>query len=237
LLEGLLPPGVVARRLEPFDEGFLDQGFAIWKRVLAHMVLDAAELKTFYALPASGPRREEWLMGRVAAKDAARQWLAALPLALAAADVHVASDAAGAPQLRIGAHTGPTPAVSISHSRRWGVAAVAPPGARLGIDYQRLDGIDLEAVARGALNAAEQALIAAQSGPARARAIAALWSAKEAAAKASGLGLQGRPQDWHVIRYAGDATIAGADVEHGGQRYAVMIHFIEGREVFALCLA
>ncbi|WP_028009526.1 type I polyketide synthase [Solimonas flava] len=237
LLEGLLPPGVVARRLEPFDEGFLDQGFAIWKRVLAHMVLDAAELKTFYALPASGPRREEWLMGRVAAKDAARQWLAALPLALAAADVHVASDAAGAPQLRIGAHPGPTPAVSISHSRRWGVAAVAPPGARLGIDYQRLDGIDLEAVARGALNAAEQTLIAAQTGAARARAIAALWSAKEAAAKASGLGLQGRPQDWHVIRYAGDATIAGADVEHGGQRYAVMIHFIEGREVFALCLA
>src|SRR3546814_13753004 len=52
----------------------LDEAGTIWKRMLAHMMLSRAERQQFYALPAQGPRREEWLMGRLAAKDAARDW-------------------------------------------------------------------------------------------------------------------------------------------------------------------
>ncbi|WP_028080286.1 type I polyketide synthase [Solimonas soli] len=242
LLDGALPPGLLVNRVEPFDEGFLDQGFAIWKRVLAHMVLDAAELKTFYALPLAGPRREEWLMGRIAAKDAARRWAASAGHALAAADIGVDNDALGAPRLRSAALAGTAlPSVSISHSRRWGVAAVAPPGLRVGVDYQRLDGVDAELLARGALSEAEQRLLAGLDAQARLRGAVALWSAKEAAAKAAGSGLEGRPLDWRVTRYAGDAAIGGADVEHAAadgsvSRYAVMIHCPDGCDVLAICL-
>src|SRR3546814_14460580 len=43
----------------------LDEAGTIWKRMLAHMMLSRAERQQFYALPAQGPRREEWLMGRL----------------------------------------------------------------------------------------------------------------------------------------------------------------------------
>ncbi|NKF21412.1 type I polyketide synthase [Solimonas marina] len=238
LLEGLLPDGIVLRRMPPFDEGFLDQGFAIWKRVLAHMALDDAELRAFYALPASGPRREEWLMGRIAAKDAARRWAQSQGVALAAADIGVDSDALGAPHLRIAALPGQAPpSVSISHSARCGVAAIAPAGMRIGVDYQPLAGVDADRVAIGALHDSEHALLAGLSGDAKLRTVVALWAAKEAAAKAAGSGLQGRPQDWHVIRYVGDASVGAADVQHGDARYVVMIYVPDGREVVALCLA
>src|SRR3546814_10321747 len=64
-----LPAELCVRKLEPLPEGMLDEAGTIWKRMLAHMMLSRAERPKFYDLPAQGPRREEWLMGRPAANE------------------------------------------------------------------------------------------------------------------------------------------------------------------------
>ncbi|MEW6167476.1 MAG: beta-ketoacyl synthase N-terminal-like domain-containing protein [Pseudomonadota bacterium] len=238
--ENAVPDGWLLRRMEPFPPQFLDEGGAIWKRMLAHMVLNHAERRQFYALPATGPRREEWLMGRIAAKEAVRDWAARRGVAVAAADIEIAADAQGAPRILCPALSGqPLPQLSISHSRRWAVAALGPADEAVGLDYQRLDQIDAEALIAGGLNAAERHWLPGPDDSAeRLRVAVALWCAKEAAAKAFGTGLAGRPQDWRVIaaqldRRSGEQT--QARVRHGGLEFDVVLHFNGSDEVLALC--
>ncbi|RJF80239.1 hypothetical protein D3874_27610, partial [Oleomonas cavernae] len=60
------------------------------------MVLGRAERARFNALPQQGPRREEWLMGRLAAKDAVRDWYRLRTgTELTPADVEIDSDEHG----------------------------------------------------------------------------------------------------------------------------------------------
>ncbi|HVT34853.1 MAG TPA: polyketide synthase dehydratase domain-containing protein, partial [Nevskiaceae bacterium] len=147
-----LPAGYIARRIEPFANQFLDEGGGIWKRMLAHMVLNQQERARYYLLPAAGPRREEWLMGRIAAKEALRDWaLREHGMRLASADFEIASDELGRPFATCAQLPGRTlPAVSISHSRQWAVALLAPAVPRVGIDYQRLAGLDAALLEAGA---------------------------------------------------------------------------------------
>ena len=67
----------------------------------------------------------------------------------------------------------------------------------------------------------------------------AIWSAKEAAAKSVGTGLEGRPRDWdcHLIsidRRGGHPT--RAHVIHGDTRYEITLYFDGPDAVLALCL-
>ncbi|SEQ95788.1 Acyl transferase domain-containing protein [Solimonas aquatica] len=237
-----LPTELCLRRLEPLPEGTLDEGGTIWKRMFAHMVLSRAERELFYALPAQGPRREEWLMGRLAAKDAVRDWYAQRGHAdLAPADVEILSDAQGRPYVRC-ALAAPlaAPAVSLAHSQRWAGAVAADASVSLGLDYQRLGGVRSEDLLAGGFSAAEQALALAQQSDAatRERNLVALWCAKEAAAKAAGSGLQGRPLDWQVVAAALDTRNGAppvARVRHAQQDYDVALHFEHGA-ILALCV-
>ncbi|GAC1633358.1 MAG: beta-ketoacyl synthase N-terminal-like domain-containing protein [Nevskia sp.] len=237
--------GVFARRLVPFDEGFMDQGWGIWKRMLANLVLAAEERQVFYReLPLAGPRREEWLMGRVAAKDAVREWaLQHHGLRLAPADVVILSGARGEPVVirADGLPAGiPLPSISISHSRRWAVAACTDGGLRLGADYQHLDRVDAEDLIAGAFEIAEtQTFLRSLPLAEQKRAAVALWCAKEAAAKAAGTGLEARPKDWEIV--AAEFELRGerrprAVVRHSHTDYAIDLRFGDG-EVFALCRA
>lgn len=243
LLRERLPPELCIRRLAPLEEGLLDEGGAIWKRVTAHQVLNAAERGRWYALPAQGPRREEWLMGRLAAKDAVRDWVRLRHgLELAPADIEIASLDSGRPVVRCAALQGRLPpAISLAHSRRWACAVASDPGVGLGLDYQRIEPLRAEDLIHGAFAASEQHWLSAPVGSGeRARQAVALWCAKEAAAKAAGSGLQGRPQDWLVVaaqldRRGGSPTVAR--VRQGERDYDVALHFEGDEAVLALCVA
>jgi acyl transferase domain-containing protein len=127
---------IVVRRLEAFPEGYLDQGGGLWQRMVANLVLDAEERQVYYReLPAAGPRREEWLVGRIAAKDAVREWLLRQHgLLVPAADIRIAEDAQGRAQVtRIaGLPAGLVPpALNIQVHQRSALAACAAPGVDL----------------------------------------------------------------------------------------------------------
>lgn len=235
-----LPAELCVRRLEPLPEGLLDEGGTIWKRVLAHMVLSRAEREAFYKLPAAGERREEWLMGRLAAKDAVRDYLQRRGVpALSSADIEILEGPHGKPVVRIpGLPDLVPPSLSLSHSQRWAVAVASDAGVALGIDYQRPDRIKGEHLINGGFSASEQMLIAAQE-PERTEQAVALWCAKEAAAKAAGTGLDGRPLDWQIVAAHLDVKSgapAVARVRRGATDYDCALHFEADGAVIALCV-
>lgn len=161
--------------------------------------LGAAERTAYERL---APRaRAPWLLGRIAAKDALRQLLwdgGAGPVF--PVEVPVGNDKAGRP------HAGGALAagvrLTISHKDRIAVA-LAHRTHPVGIDVEPVT-TDPDALIRIALAPGELALaerLAAHEGTGLQAALTALWCAKEAAAKAAGTGLGGRPRDW---RAAGD---------------------------------
>lgn len=243
LVEQWSASGLVSRRLAPLDDGFLETGGGFWNRILANLVLSLEERAHFYrALPAAGPRRGEWLMGRIAAKDAVREWAQKkLGLALAPADISVLPGTRGEPLVTavLGLPPGiALPAVSISHSQGWIVALCGDAGLKLGADYQLLARVDAEALLSGAFSPAEaQRHVRGLPGPEQARAAAALWSAKEAASKAAGSGLEARPQDWEIVAAdlaGGPGRRPSATVRHGNADYVVELGLGDDA-VFALC--
>ena len=240
-LEGQLPAELCVRMVEPLPEGMLDEGGTIWKRMLAHMVLSRAERGQFYALPAQGPRREEWLMGRLAAKDAARDWYRRhAGVELAPADVEIDADVNGRPFVRCAALPQvPPPSLSIAHSRRWAYAVASDASVALGIDYQRGDHVDSEDLITGAFSPSEHVWLQTPDAGDRPHLALALWAAKEAAAKAAGTGLLGRPRDWQVVAAQLDRRGGGpmlARVRHGLDDYDIALHFENSGAVLALCV-
>ncbi|MGJ0157394.1 beta-ketoacyl synthase N-terminal-like domain-containing protein [Streptomyces sp. CH8.1] len=170
--------------------------------------LGAAEREVYGRL---APRaRAPWLLGRIAAKDALRGLLwdgGAGPVF--PAEVPVGNDPAGRPVAEGRLTRGFR--LSISHKDRIAVA-LAHPGRPVGIDVESVTA-DPDALVRIALGADELRLAerlaarpAAHGDTGLPAALTALWCAKEAAAKAAGTGLGGRPRDWRV---AGDPDSGG----------------------------
>lgn len=147
----------------------------------------------------------QWLLGRVAVKDAVRQWFWDRGTGpLFPAEITVTNDAAGRPQV-----TGPfddPPQVSLAHTGSLAAALVGPPG--VGIDIERIDNRDDNTVA-AILTTAERSLLASLDPPAGRRSswITRFWAAKEAVAKAAGTGLGGRPHQFVVERVEGDQLL------------------------------
>ncbi|MFG2989014.1 beta-ketoacyl synthase N-terminal-like domain-containing protein [Streptomyces sp. NPDC048257] len=161
--------------------------------------LGAAERAAYERL---SPRaRAPWLLGRIAAKDALRQLLwdgGAGPVF--PVEVPVGNDPAGRPVAESPLTRGFR--LSLAHKDRIAVA-LAHPGRPVGIDVEQVTA-DPDALIRIALGPGELRLaerLAAETGTGLPAALTALWCAKEAAAKAAGGGLGGRPRDWRV---AGD---------------------------------
>lgn len=158
--------------------------------------LGAAERAAYERL---SPRaRAPWLLGRIAAKDALRQLLwdgGAGPVF--PAEVPIGNDPAGRPLAEGPLTRGVR--LSIAHKDRIAVA-LAHPGRAVGIDVEQVTA-DPDALVRIALGPEELRLaerLAACEGTGLPAALTALWCAKEAAAKAEGSGLGGRPRDWRV---------------------------------------
>jgi phosphopantetheinyl transferase/acyl carrier protein len=184
--------------IDDLPDGFLTAHGGIWQRVLAHLVLGRQERELWRSSRKSELRRLEWLLGRVAAKDAVCQYLRQHEgLVLCPADVEILPDERGRPVAQ-----GPwidrvqtPPILSIAHAN--GLAVAVAEGGDVGTGI----GVDIEhvgAMSEGALQVAftpdEQTLLlpgaklGGDNWPLR------LWCAKEAIAKALGQGMVGGPQ-------------------------------------------
>lgn len=226
----LTETGCMVERVEGISHEFLDQGWSIWKRALAHMILDAEERKVFHELPLEGPRRVEWLLGRAAAKAAIRRWARAeLDLEIDSADIRIEKDSAGRPYAVCPeiSQLATMPTLSISHARDVAIAAISPEGNGIGIDLERPAARPVGDWLRSAFSDAECSFAAGGDLSILLR----FWCAKEAAAKALGTGLAGRPEDWPILGFDSGNVVR---VGHRDHEYAVSLYDTDG-ETVALC--
>uniref|UniRef100_UPI00117FDAEF 4'-phosphopantetheinyl transferase superfamily protein n=1 Tax=Streptomyces angustmyceticus TaxID=285578 RepID=UPI00117FDAEF len=176
------------------------------------------------------------LRGRIAAKDAVRELLwesGAGPVF--PAEVAVGKDHDGRPRpegpLAAGLH------LSLAHKDHVAVALAHRSGP-VGIDIEPVTD-DPQALERIALTPAERRLADAlqaretTASTGRAYWLTALWCAKEAAAKAAGSGLGGRPLEWAVTSAPGGALRV---LSPSGQAHLVhldSVHDLSARHVVA----
>jgi phosphopantetheine--protein transferase-like protein len=227
--------GRVIRRIEPAPSNFLDESWGVWKRVLAHLMLSAEERRIWYTLPEEGPRRYDWLMGRIAAKDAVRQWAhERFGVQIAPVDVDILAGPEGKPVVSSPALSDltPPPEVSISHSRGYVVAAVNEPNSRVGIDIERLEQLRTHEFMEMVFGDGEQSLFNGLPEQDRQSWVVGLWCAKEAAAKAHGTGLKGNPRQWTIREFSPDQ--GRAVVSHEGVEFRVSL-MRSADEVMAVC--
>lgn len=192
------PSGAVAVWLEPP----LDMGRPVWRDVLEQVQLSPQERAG--CLRPTGPERRRTLRlwGRIAAKEAARRlWLAEGRSPVYPADLTIEPDSRGRPLLRSRIETDrcDLPVVSIAHTEDVAVAiASRDPAARVGIDVERVvpRGSSFEAIA---FTEGERALLDRIGENDRDEWIARLWCAREAAAKATGLGMVAGPRSVEAV--------------------------------------
>ncbi|HEX9315485.1 MAG TPA: 4'-phosphopantetheinyl transferase superfamily protein, partial [Actinomycetota bacterium] len=171
--------------------------------------------------------RRAWLLGRIAAKDAARHLLWSRGRGpLFPAEISVGNDTEGRPWLR--GPGGTAMAVSLAHTAGYGVAiATLPDSQRVGIDVEAIGAVT-EAVAAASFTPEELALIDGRSGGRRAW-LTRCWCAKEAVAKAEGTGLAGRPRDFVITGITGETLTATAH----GRTYRLATCTLDGSHVVA----
>lgn len=195
-----LPDGCEMRqiRLADFGEDFFTSHGGIWEKMLAHLILGRRERQLWKELRLPIPRRLEWLLGRLAGKDAVRSLLRRrYGLVLPLADVEILPDSAGRPMVNGDwlAQLPQAPVLSLAHSSGVAVALVADgehyQGA--GIDLEPLGRLS-EAVAGLSFTTVEQHLLAMLPAEWATR----FWCAKEAAGKALGTGLDAGPAAMEV---------------------------------------
>ncbi|MDX1495310.1 MAG: 4'-phosphopantetheinyl transferase superfamily protein [Longimicrobiales bacterium] len=132
------------------------------------------------ALLAEAARRRDFRAGRLAAKRAAQADLHRSPCCR----IEVVGDRDGAPELRLrdalGGSRRVSRALSLSHRDGHAVAVTAPSGTRIGVDLERAGSVQLSTVQE--LLTPFELEIAHEVDP------TVIWSVKEAAWKALGLG-------------------------------------------------
>src|SRR5204863_6750447 len=111
---------VVACRvgIDSFPAGWLNAHGGLWRRVIAALVLSRRERALWLGSRMPERRRLEWLLGRIAAKDAVRDYVSRrFSLSLRPADVEILPDETGRPIVGgLWARGVPRPPlVSISH--------------------------------------------------------------------------------------------------------------------------
>ncbi|WP_449657331.1 beta-ketoacyl synthase N-terminal-like domain-containing protein [Streptomyces chisholmiae] len=193
------------------------------RELLMRNVLGGPERARYQAL--SPARQRQWLLGRIAAKDAVRGLLWAEGVGeVYPAEVELRNDPAGRPVAHgrhgraLGALT-----VSVAHRAEAGVALARRGPA--GIDIEEI--VDRPAgTVETACGPAERALLARLTAAEPALAaewFTRFWAAKEAVAKARGTGLGGRPAAFAVVAAEPD----GLRLSVAGDTHLVRVRRVE----------
>jgi len=175
-----------------------------WDEEAAPYSLLEPEWRVWRSLPHASARRQ-WMRGRVAAKDAVRLLLLDRYSIMAPLEtVGVLPDLQGRPRVTCAAlpKTSAWISVSISHCGNSSVALATEQtgtGHGVGIDVASLTD-NHEGLAEGGFCPAETALLEECPEPDRPHWLLRLWCAKEAVAKALGVGLKGNPMNYRVLR-------------------------------------
>lgn len=162
---------------------------------------------------ADADRWIHWSLGRLAVKRAARDYLSQLDMAVQDTEICVAKTGEGAPRVTLPGHGLQLDGTTIAHAGGLAIGAVAAPPWRIGVDF------DLPARIRDPQGFVEAILSEREAAnlPIHPDADTAvlLWSIKEAAAKALGEGVQGRPEAFEIVEF--DAASGAARVANAGR--------------------
>jgi acyl transferase domain-containing protein/phosphopantetheinyl transferase len=187
--------------LDGLPDELLRGGWMIWCRVLAHLILSRQEREMWHSLNLPEPRRIEWLLGRMAAKDAVRVWLKERHgLTVYPADIEIGKGPKGQPipQGPWTADIPERPLLSLTHAG--GIAAAVAGAAErvkgIGIDLERLSRFNGRFEA-DLLTQAEHDLLEGAPLSERLEWSVRTWCAKEAVGKALGSGVIGGP--WALL--------------------------------------
>ncbi|MGP3966140.1 beta-ketoacyl synthase N-terminal-like domain-containing protein [Streptomyces sp. 6N223] len=199
------------------------------RELIMRNMLGGGERAAYEALPPV--RRRQWLLGRIAAKDAVRDllWRENGREDIYPAELAVGNDEAGRPFVRgvHGRRTGEL-TVSIAHRAEAGVAIARRGGGPCGIDIEEIADRP-RATLRAACGAGELALLdrlaAGNGGGGQDTGLwfTRFWAAKEAVAKARGTGLRGRPADYRVADAPPHERGGALRVAVGNESYLVRL--------------
>jgi phosphopantetheine--protein transferase-like protein len=234
--------------LERLSEETFEAHRSIWLLVLAYMVLNRSERQFWRTLKCSGKRRLEWLLGRIAAKDAVRLFLRdTVGVRLCPADIEIVANEHGALEVkgRWAEHVDAMPAVSISHTSglAMAVAGRSSESSSVGVDIEQIGRITAE-VERLVLSADERELLAKVENGARSEWTTRLWCAKEAVGKALGRGVLPVPATLRVREAdlrTGRVAVAvskelTSDLARPGNTYVTAYTGAEGNHAFGIAL-
>jgi phosphopantetheinyl transferase len=165
-------------------------------------VLHPGEIRYCERFFKNTPRRREWVLGRIAAKEAVKTLVARISaIELCPADIAIVTDENGRPWVsgEFINTLGWAPLISITHKGDAVLAVAAHPqvGLNIGVDMEETVARDQD-FAVLALTDSEKSMASLAPPEKRDELIALLWAAKEAAAKASGLGLRNNPKSIEI---------------------------------------
>ena len=188
---------------------------ALWLRIMSHVVLSDAERRVIGVMKGSVARRTEWLVGRIAAKEAVRRFLRDHYQARwCDADVQICPNPDGKP-VAIGdwrRFLTTRLDIAIAHTAQF-VVALAAANARVGVDVESTRRDLSEEFTKGVFTA-EELELAAQSVNAS-QAFIRFWCAKEAVSKALGTGIRYSPKELVIADYQADTGLITARLEGG----------------------
>jgi 4'-phosphopantetheinyl transferase EntD len=207
---------VNANRLAGFD-----------RDLLARHYLHPDEMAAYVAHAGNASRQLEWLLGRIAAKDALRSWAlqhgstGAKPGSMAhPASLAIANDAHGKPHVSNWPGAAAIPALSIAHCADQAVALVHREAA--GVDIERISERDAGFIA-AFTTPAERSLLEDCPPAERQQWLTRLWCAKEVFGKLMGTGVRPGPAAFEAQTLQPGGTLG---MLHRPSGTAAMVHTI-----------
>lgn len=190
---------MICRLFDPASMDFESADGRVMRTALAYIVLSRRERLEWGRLQKTGKRGTEWLLGRVAVKEAVRMLLKRdSGLDVWPADIEIIKDNNGRPVADGNwvSRTGIRPCISLSHCRGKAVALAAggSEGLGVGVDMEHfnLERINFEKVA---LTKEERDMISSLEEMDSTEGTFRIWCAKEAIGKALGVGILNRLGD------------------------------------------
>jgi acyl transferase domain-containing protein/thioesterase domain-containing protein/phosphopantetheinyl transferase/acyl carrier protein len=228
--------GYRMRMNEPFHDGLLEGSWGVWGSKLAHTMLTKNEQNEYYSFAEGSARREDWLMGRIAAKEVLTDWIQEhTDLGrLNPIDVEIRHSDAGSPYgICVVDESITLPKISISHASRAGLAVTSDDDTPIGVDYECLDGFIYDDVLAGGFSDQDLEKIKTLPESDQRNATAALWCGKEAVSKMLGTGLNHEPREWVVASFDMDA--GRATIVYKEESVQTRFWFSDSNEVVAIC--